>query len=99
MGVRETGGATGAVATHIGNGAVGIEKLPAKISLPRIFNENKAIGPHRKFTLANRSSKALSGGGISKERLPVINQDEVITSPAHLGKFDRVIHLSPNFPK
>jgi hypothetical protein len=73
------------VATHLRLAAIGIEELPPKISFFLPLDKDDAIRTYRDFPPANLLSKPFHSVSIEK-RLSVIDQDKIVSTPAHLHK-------------
>ena len=84
---REPGGAAAAVAAHLGLGAVGVVKAPAKIGLIRTFEEDQTVGPDAHLAVADPPGKPGLLGLRDKAR-PVVDEHEVVAPAVHLVKWD-----------
>jgi hypothetical protein len=83
--IGESGGTSGPVSAHIHFAAVGVEKPPPEISALGIFDNDQSIRAHRHLPFAYVSYEFCDVSD-SEGPIPVVNQDEIISTAAHLQK-------------
>jgi hypothetical protein len=83
--VSESGGASGSVSAHIHFAPIGVEKPPPEISALGIFDNDQSVCAYRHLPFAYVSYKFCHVSD-SEGPIPVVNQDEIISTAAHLEK-------------
>ena len=84
----------GAVAAHLGNRAVAVVELPAKIFIGTFFDQDQAVGAGRESAPADQLGKLRLIRRRNKAQA-VVDDDKIVTGAAHLGYRDREFHIHP----
>jgi hypothetical protein len=83
----ESGHTAASVPAHLDLSSIGIVVAPSKIGLLRGLHQDQSVGPYGDPSAANPCHE-LPYIHPFDNSLPIVNDDKVVSTPAHFGKGD-----------